>query len=170
MLLQNINLLDLLQTHSLFQTMFPDSEIAKQFSCGKTKIMYLCVFGLAPYYEQKLLNILDNVPYYSISFDESLNKVTTNEQMDFHIRYWDTETQQVCSQYFASKFLGHAKANDLLQCFRDVTAKLKPQKILQISMDRQMSITNFTTIFLLKEKLQNLIFRVLLIWVHVVCM
>ena len=121
-------------SNSLFQTMFPDSEIAKQFSCGKTKIMYLCVFGLAPYYEQKLLNILDNVPYYSISFDESLNKVTKNEQMDFHIRYWDTETQQVCSQYFASKFLGHAKANDL-QCFRDVTAKLKPQKILQISMD-----------------------------------
>ena len=121
-------------SNSLFQTMFPDSEIAKQFSCGKTKIMYLCVFGLAPYYEQKLLNILDNVPYYSISFDESLNKVTKNEQMDFHIRYWDTETQQVCSQYFASKFLGHAKANDL-QCFRDVTAKLKPQKIIQISMD-----------------------------------
>ena len=55
--------------------------------------------------------------------------------MDFSIRYWDMDTQQVCSQYFASKFLGHAKANDLLQCFRDVTAKLKPQKILQISMD-----------------------------------
>ena len=34
---------------SLFKTMFPDSEIAKQFSCGKTKIMYLCVSGLAPY-------------------------------------------------------------------------------------------------------------------------
>ena len=34
---------------SLFKTMFPDSERAKQFSCGKTKIMYLCVFGLAPY-------------------------------------------------------------------------------------------------------------------------
>ena len=115
--------------------MFPDSEIAKQFSCAKTKIMYLCVFGLAPYYEQKLLNILDNVPYYSISFDESLNKETKNEQMDFSIRYWDMETQQVCDQYFTSKFIGHAKANDLLQCFRDVTAKLKPQKILQISMD-----------------------------------
>ena len=55
--------------------------------------------------------------------------------MDFSIRYWDTETQQVCDQYFTSKFIGHAKANDLLQCFRDVTAKLKPQKILQISMD-----------------------------------
>ena len=63
---------------SLFETKFPDSEIAKQFSCAKTKIMYLCVFGLAPYYEQKLLNILDNVPYYSISFDVSLNKETKN--------------------------------------------------------------------------------------------
>ena len=31
---------------SLFKTMFPDSKIAKQFSCGKTKIMNLCLFGL----------------------------------------------------------------------------------------------------------------------------
>ena len=120
---------------SLFQAMFPDSDIAKQFTCAKTKVMYLCVFGLAPYYEQKILNILDSVPYYSISFDESFNKQTKNEQMDFSIRYWDNETQKVHDQYLTSKFIGHATAKDLLKCFRDATIKLKPQKIVQISMD-----------------------------------
>ena len=120
---------------TLFQAMFPDSDIAKQFTCAKTKLMYLSVFGLAPYYEQKFLNTLDNVPYYSLSFDESFNKVTKNEQMDFSIRYWDDESHQVQDQYFTSKFIGHATANDLLKCFKEAIAKLKPQKILQISMD-----------------------------------
>ena len=58
--------------------MFHDSDMAKQFTCAKSKVMYLSVFGLAPYYEQKLLNILDGVPYYSLSFDECFNKETKN--------------------------------------------------------------------------------------------
>ena len=119
----------------LFQTMFPDSDIAKKFAYGATKIKYLSVFGLAPYYEQKLLTTLDEVPYYSISFDESFNRITKNEQMDFCIRYWDAEIQQVVDHYLTSKFIGHATANDLLQCFKDTTAKLKQQNIIQVSMD-----------------------------------
>ena len=119
----------------LFQTMFPDSDIAKKIACGATKIKYLSVFGLAPYYEQKLLTTLDEVPYYSISFDESFNRITKNEQMDFCIRYWDAEIQQVVDHYLTSKFIGHATANDLLQCFKDTTAKLKQQNIIQVSMD-----------------------------------
>ena len=34
-------------TDKLFQWMFPDSEIAKKFSCGKTKCAYLVKYGLA---------------------------------------------------------------------------------------------------------------------------
>ena len=36
------------------QRMFPDSEIAKQFSLGKDKMSYLINFGLAPYFKTKL--------------------------------------------------------------------------------------------------------------------
>ena len=67
--------------------MFPDSDIAKMFTCGAAKLKYLSVFGLSPYYENKLLKSLDEVPFYSVSFDESFNRVTKNEQMDFGVRF-----------------------------------------------------------------------------------
>lgn len=34
----------------LFQTMFPDSNIAKQFKCGENKVAYLTLFGIAPHF------------------------------------------------------------------------------------------------------------------------
>ena len=34
----------------LLPTIFPDSEIAKQFQCGERKSAYICVFGLAEHY------------------------------------------------------------------------------------------------------------------------
>ena len=120
---------------AVYKVMFPDSQIAQNFNCGYTKVKYLSQFGLAPYYEQKLLTKLDEVPYYSLLFDESLNRQTKNEQMDFSVRYWDTDIHQVVDHYLTSKFIGHATANDLLRCFRDATSNLKRQNVLQVSMD-----------------------------------
>ena len=99
---------------AVYKVMFPDSQIAQQFTCSPTKVKYLSEFGLAPYYEQKLITKLDEVPYYSLSFDESLNRQTKNEQMDFSVRYWDTEIEQVVDHYLTFKFIGHATANVLL--------------------------------------------------------
>ena len=73
---------------AVYKVMFPDSQIAQNFNCGSTKVKYLSEFGLAPYYEQKLLTKLDEVPYYSLLFDESLNRQTKNEQMDFKCHIW----------------------------------------------------------------------------------
>ena len=39
----------------LFKKMFPDSEIASKFACGKTKMNYLLCFGIAPFFKEKLL-------------------------------------------------------------------------------------------------------------------
>ncbi len=41
-------------TNKLFQQMFPDSSIAKQFACGERKSAYLTVFGLSEHFEQLL--------------------------------------------------------------------------------------------------------------------
>jgi hypothetical protein len=62
----------------LFQTMFPDSQIAKAFTCGPSKMSYLTVFGLALYFEIQLIEELDKASFYSVSFDESYNKKRTN--------------------------------------------------------------------------------------------
>lgn len=72
----------------LFAKMFPDSQIAKQFQCGKTKHSYLRNFGLSPNFQEKLKKRLQ-VPgtNYVISFDESLDKVVQKEQMDLILRF-----------------------------------------------------------------------------------
>ena len=67
-------------TDKLFVKMLPDSQIAKQFQCGKTKCSYVINFGLAPYFQGQLMKKLQ-VPgtKYVISFHESLNKVLQKE-------------------------------------------------------------------------------------------
>ena len=39
----------------LFQVMFSDSEIASEFTLGKTKCFYLINYGLAPFFKDTLL-------------------------------------------------------------------------------------------------------------------
>ena len=78
-------------TDKLFKNMFPDSQIAQNFQCGRTKCSYLiCFVGLAPYYHNMLLSKLKEPgTKFVISFDESLNKILQQEQMDMIIRFWD---------------------------------------------------------------------------------
>ena len=49
----------------LFQCMFTDSEIAKDFQLISTKLTYITNFGIAPYFHQLLIDILKNCNYYS---------------------------------------------------------------------------------------------------------
>ena len=55
----------------LFSVVFPESDIAKQFQCGRTKAGYVAYFGLAPYFHELMLPKLSDCPYFSLSFDES---------------------------------------------------------------------------------------------------
>ena len=115
--------------------MFTDSPTASKFSCGRTKMAYITVFGLAPHFKQILENKLKEVPYYSISFDEIYNTITKNEQMDFSVRFWDEEKLQIVDRYLGSQFLGHARASDLLNNFNEGISNLDNKKMIQISMD-----------------------------------
>jgi len=45
-------------TKDLFQAMFPDSNIAQQFTLGRTKAAYTIVYGLAPYFQSALTDIV----------------------------------------------------------------------------------------------------------------
>ncbi|KAK8774732.1 hypothetical protein V5799_010734 [Amblyomma americanum] len=56
---------------SLFPGMFPDSEIAKQFSCKRTKASYKVSDGLESYFRRLVMDELNrpNV-FYSIAIDE----------------------------------------------------------------------------------------------------
>ncbi|PIK52261.1 hypothetical protein BSL78_10820 [Apostichopus japonicus] len=124
-----------IDTAKLFQKMFPDSQIAKQFSCGEKKCAYLTCFGLAPHFKEELIKLLKNEDNYVVLFDESMNAVTQSKQLDVHVRAWNTNKLLVESRYYNSVFMGHGTAADMMMHFRDAVEGLEIPKIFQISMD-----------------------------------
>ncbi|KAL1252682.1 hypothetical protein QQF64_017375 [Cirrhinus molitorella] len=109
--------------------MFPDSELAATFSCGKDKTSYLVKFGIAPFIKQQLISEVSKDSFV-VMFDESLNRSTNNKQMDLHLRYWAGDRVQ--SRYFGSQFLGHATAQDLLHNFMSLLRFVK-KELLDVS-------------------------------------
>ena len=71
-----------------FQNMLPDTAIAKNFACGKTKINYLICFALHHIFREKLLQKIKETEHLTVSFDECLNTVFQKEQMDITVHYF----------------------------------------------------------------------------------
>ena len=92
----------------LFAVMFEDSQIAQSFSLGSTKLSYNITFGLAPYIKNMLLEGVHEVKYYSLSFDDSYNRIMKKGQMDLLIRFWDSAKDRVQTRYLDSPFLEKA--------------------------------------------------------------
>ena len=92
----------------LFAVMFEDSQIAQSFYLGSTKLSYNITFGLAPYIKNLLLEGVHEVKYYSLSFDDSYNRIMKKGQMDLLIRFWDSAKDRVQTRYLDSPFLEKA--------------------------------------------------------------
>ena len=114
----------------MFQYMFPDSEVAAQFSLGKSKCRYMLLSGIAPHFKSILKKDINTSSFYSVSFDESLNSVIQKCQMDVNIRYWNDSTNKVETRYGTSNHLENdlvdvgAATKDLLRKV-EVTAERK---------------------------------------------
>ena len=117
----------------LFKKMFPDSEIAAKFACGKTKMNCLLCFGITPFCKEKLSQKVKEAECVTISFDEYLKKDFQSEQMDIIAHYFHED--KCLSQYFDSQCMGHTTAKDLLAKWKSTLSKLNSRKLLQISMD-----------------------------------
>ena len=59
-----------------FQKMFPHSDIATRMKLGCTKATSIANFGILPYVLMLLHDSISKSPVYTLSFDESLIKVT----------------------------------------------------------------------------------------------
>jgi len=55
--------------------------------------------------------------YFTILFDESLNKKSQSKQMDIHVHL--REGNKVITRYFGSQFLGHATVYDMAKHFEE---------------------------------------------------
>ena len=109
-----------------FQKIFPDSDIATRMKLVRTKGTYIANFGILSYVLILLYHSINKSPVYNLSFDESLNKVTQECEMDLIIHFWNDDNM-VKVRYLGSSFVGHLTAKDLMIQFEEVTNNL-PQR------------------------------------------
>ena len=81
--------------NEVFSTMFPDSKIAQIFQLGPDKLKYYYNLGIVPYLKDVFKEMLKKSDLYVVCFDESLNDVARNCQMDVLIRYFDSVDRKV---------------------------------------------------------------------------
>ena len=99
--------------NELFQAIFSDIEIAESFKLGKTKCGYFINYGLAPFFKTNLIKSVKGSPFFTASFDESLNRIYQNEQIDVHNCFWDNEKGLVKTNYLDSRFVFRPIADNL---------------------------------------------------------
>ena len=112
----------------------PCFQIA-DFSCGRAKCGYLVTHGLAPHFKKLLVEDLNKLDNFVRLFDESYNKIVKKDQMDLRIRFWNEESNTICTRYHTSEFMGKAAAPDILNMFESCMTGLNDEKMLQVSMD-----------------------------------
>ena len=115
--------------------MFPDSTVAKKFTLGKDKCIYVVNYGIAPNFRSILVKNIHESDFSAVSFDESLNSLMQMGQMDVVVSYLDNPLNRAFIRYLGSTFIGHARHKDLFQYFNQVLEPFDASKVLQIAMD-----------------------------------
>ena len=92
---------------SLFQSMFPGSQIAQKVRLEPNKRKYMVNHGITTYMKDILRDDVRKFDLYVVSFDESTNDITQICEMDICQRFWNYETSKVEDRYWDSEFLGH---------------------------------------------------------------
>lgn len=120
---------------NIFLTMFPDSEIAKQYNMSETKCKYIVQFAIAPYVKELLLDDFRSSPF-TFKFDESTTK-QVKKQYDGYVQYFSKTHNRVISAYTGSLFVGHCRSKDLIQHFFEFGTQLQwdVKYLLHLGMD-----------------------------------
>ena len=105
------------------------------FPRGKTKCAYFINYCIAPHLKSILVNEINASPFYSLYFDESMNRILQSEQMDLQIRYWDNEACISKTPYLDSQFVLRPNAENLFASLNNGTECLQDEKMIQLSMD-----------------------------------
>lgn len=99
----------------LFKSMLPDSEIAKSFRCGHTKIAAIIKEVLSPFFHQKMLENLKNP--FSILLDESNDKV--DKSCIIIVRYLDLEIGNVSTKFLDMPVVNIGSAQNIFRALKE---------------------------------------------------
>ena len=118
-----------------FQVMFPDSKTASKMELDKDKLKYVVNYGIAPFFAEGLNKQVNESEWLAVSYDESLNKVIQESEMDLVLRFWNTCNNKVQVRYWDLMFLGYATAANLLKNINYALSGFDLSKQIQSLMD-----------------------------------
>lgn len=99
---------------NVFSIIFSDSEIGEGFQLSKAKTMYLATYAIALHFKYMLKENISKSDVMTFSFDESLNRIRQNCEMDVIVHYSSEKKQKVKVKILGSSFFGHAKHQNIL--------------------------------------------------------
>ena len=67
------------------------------------------VYGLGPYFKEELIKSIKGSLYFSLLFDESLDRELQEEQMGVHMRFWNDSAGEVQTRYLDPMFFKRPK-------------------------------------------------------------
>ena len=115
--------------------MFPDSAIVAGFTLSKTKSAYVVKYGMAPWLKENLQKVLNESPFFSVLYDECLNRQMQEQQMDLQVRYWCNKTSRAVTRYYVSEFQMHGDHMTLSENLLKGIGDLPEEKLTQTAMD-----------------------------------
>ena len=85
----------------LVKSMFPDSNIARQFHCSRTKTSVLARYGNGHFYHGKLIDMLTSspTPYYSLLVDESNDRGVEAKDLVVLLRFFDPSARKAVTRF-----------------------------------------------------------------------
>lgn len=94
----------------IFRAMFPDSQIAANYSLHARKVSYVISHGTGYYFTNELIKDVRKAHGFTLTFDET-TIAGVRKQLDIFFRYWSETKSCVCIRYYKSIMLGHATAD-----------------------------------------------------------
>lgn len=102
----------------VFLSMFPDSQIAADYSLRQRKLSYVLSHGTGYYFINELIKDVRKAHGFSLLFDET-TIAGVRKQLDIFFRYWSEAKNCVCVRFYKSIILGHATADIISQSIID---------------------------------------------------
>ncbi|CAF3378494.1 unnamed protein product [Rotaria sp. Silwood2] len=94
----------------IFQCMFPDSQIAADYSLRQRKLSYVVSHGTSYYFTNELIKDVCKAYGFSLLFDKT-TIAGVRKQLDIFFRYWSEAKNCICVRFYKSIILGHATAD-----------------------------------------------------------
>ena len=120
----------------LLRHAFPDSKIAKEVKCARTKSTAVVKHAIAPNSHKTMISMVNLSPAFSLLMDESTDRGVVKREGTL-IRYYDESTLHIATGFLGLQEVPQANASKLFECldFHVIQAGLSYEKLIGWNSD-----------------------------------